>query len=129
MTDVEMKRGKMEKGGKTVKDGNMRTFECDNETKECDKDDTKKENDEMKDETKCHNQGMEDEQERVDTTECDKDETKMNEALGKKNPGDNEMVVERNDEERVDGNIDVKERNEDETTMNEEMALGKTDNK
>ena len=74
-------------------------------------------------------EGMEDEQERVDTVrESDKDETKMNEALGKKNPDNDEMVVERNDEERVDGNVEVKERNEDETTMNEEVALGKTDN-
>ena len=35
MTDVEMKRGKMEKGGKTVKDGNMRTFECDSGSDLC----------------------------------------------------------------------------------------------
>ena len=35
MTDVEMKRGKMEKGGKTVKDGNMKTFECDSGSDLC----------------------------------------------------------------------------------------------
>ena len=69
-------------------------------------------------------EGMEDEQERVDTVrECDKDETKMNEALGK-NPDDDDKM-------KRDDNNKTKECDKDDTkkrTMKRRMRRSVTIN-